>query len=275
MIGSYYIRYNGKLVKENSRFAFNERIKQLRKINKRLLSILRSFNVKLTFFVTGAVYEADPDIVHAIYEDGHEIGWHGHSHSPITDIDTLKNSLTLSKKFIRTFSPKGFRAPWVLFDESFIPILKDSGFLYDSSVFGPAGYQYEISGVKIFPVTSFPNLFFSKPQYVLNEKLIYRLRSFPLGSNFMFSLLRYKFSWLLRYFEKNSQGCIFYLHNWQLFPWPERRVSLFRNKLRYVQKFPLYHIIQYLIAKHKFLRLDSKINSDVRRQGHYLTFDIE
>lgn len=275
MLGTNLIRYRGILAREDSTFAFEEKKKHIQETTSKLLSILHAGNIKLTFFVTGRLYDAIPETIHAISEEGHEIGWHGHYHRPIMNVKTLMEDLRASEKFIRRFRPKGFRAPWTLFDENLLPILKEANFLYDSSLFGPAGSSYEINGMKVFPVTSFPNLNTRKPIYTTNFHNRTGFLSLPVGSNFIFSLLRHRYTHLLRIFERKSVGCIFYIHNWQVFPWKERELSLLRNNLRYVQKFPVADAIRHLMRRHKFARLDAKLDGNESPKVHYLTFDME
>ena len=275
MLGTNRVKYRGRLVQEDSAFAFEEKKRHLEETSPQLLALLRANNTKLTFFVTGGLYEACPDIVYNIFDEGHEIGWHGHYHRPIMDIETLKEELSASKKFICQFKPKGFRAPWTLLKESYLPILKEAGFVYDSSLFGPAGSYYETNGMKVFPVTSFPNFGFRKPQYTTNSRYINGLKAFPVGSNFFFSLFRKRYDYLLRFFEKKSRSCILYIHSWQVFSWPEREMSLVRDKFRYVQKFPLSNVIQYLLSRDAFLRMDTMLQDKGPYKGHFLTFDME
>ena len=52
----------------------------------RILDILDAYNVKITFFVTGAFAAANPDLVREMAARGHEIGNHSWSHP---DFDTL------------------------------------------------------------------------------------------------------------------------------------------------------------------------------------------
>lgn len=46
----------------------------------RILELLKSHEAKATFFVIGRNAEAHPELVHAIHDAGHEIGYHTHTH---------------------------------------------------------------------------------------------------------------------------------------------------------------------------------------------------
>lgn len=70
---------------------------------KNILDILRKYNVKATFFLTGEFIEKFPDIVKEIAMDGHEIGNHTYSHPHLTTYSINKQQITLenvSKEFL-------------------------------------------------------------------------------------------------------------------------------------------------------------------------------
>lgn len=273
MLGTNRIKYNDRLLAENSLEAFHEKCRHLQQTTPALLALLQRKNCHVTFFVTGRMYKAIPDIIQAMADAGHEIAWHGHHHRPLNDLDTLNQDIEDSRYFIEKFKPKGFRAPWIVFKKSLLERLKQAGFLYDSSCFDSVGVQYEINGLRIFPITGLMVKKIFGPVYADNSRYLQALNILPLGSNFVFSILRNNYDLLLRSFQKRNKSCIFYLHNWQVFNWPERRLSLLRDKFRYVQRFPLAQIIENLIDKHAFCRLDTLLNGE--QNAHFLTFDIE
>ncbi|WP_352417834.1 polysaccharide deacetylase family protein [Proteiniborus sp.] len=45
-----------------------------------MLDVFKENDIKITFFVTGRWSEKNPELLKMIYEDGHEIGNHGHTH---------------------------------------------------------------------------------------------------------------------------------------------------------------------------------------------------
>lgn len=273
MLGTNKIKYNGQLMSEDSEQAFKEKCRHLQKTNADLLRLLRHYKCQTTFFITGRMYEAIPAVIDAIADAGHEIAWHGHFHRPLTDVRTLEQDLDASQPFLQKFKPKGFRAPWVMFHESYLKILKQAGFAYDSSCYDSAGRRYEIDGVKIFPVTGLSVKPHTAPTYVQCSHYWSARQVIPIGSNFFFSVLRGHYRFLLNIFQKRDKGCILYLHNWQIFPWPERELALWRDGLRYVQKFPLAAVMENLINNYQFLRLDTLLTG--QQNGHYLTFDSE
>ncbi|MBX9809507.1 polysaccharide deacetylase family protein [Candidatus Gracilibacteria bacterium] len=62
-----------------------------------LLEILKSENVKATFFVLGSTASAYPEIIKREKKEGHEIGSHGFSHSAFTKLSTTDMNEELYK----------------------------------------------------------------------------------------------------------------------------------------------------------------------------------
>lgn len=58
------------------------------KYTKKLLDILNKNNSKATFFILGSNIRGNEDIIKDIYKSGNEIGIHGYSHRPFTDMST-------------------------------------------------------------------------------------------------------------------------------------------------------------------------------------------
>lgn len=124
-----------------------------------VLDLLREHGVKATFFVVGEVAEEYPDVVRAVRDDGHEIGSHGHTHTPLFELtrDEFETELRRSTAAIERacgVEPVGFRAPnfsvtrrteWA-FD-----VLESNGYRFDSSVFPVGTPMYGVSGGPIRP----------------------------------------------------------------------------------------------------------------------------
>lgn len=121
-----------------------------------ILNTLAKKNVKATFFILGWLAEMDPQIVGDIAREGHEIGTHGYSHTPVTQLTPasfeadLKKSLTILRKLSPT-PIEGFRAPSFSITKNTLwalPILKANGLSYDSSIFPTYHPDYGIPGFK-------------------------------------------------------------------------------------------------------------------------------
>lgn len=118
-----------------------------------ILTLLRRYDVKATFFVVGDVMRHHPDLVRRIYEGGHEIGCHGWSHRPLWSLAPERFAQEL-EEFDRDASPVvpkeeivGFRAPTFSLDERTawaLDILQQHGYRYDSSIFPVRNYMYGV-----------------------------------------------------------------------------------------------------------------------------------
>lgn len=76
-----------------------------------LLEILKKYDAKATFFLTGKMVERFPELVLAIDRDGHEIGNHTYDHVNVTRLpkDALYIQLTNTKQVIRNVTGKSTR----------------------------------------------------------------------------------------------------------------------------------------------------------------------
>lgn len=104
----------------------------------KLLGLFEEEDVKATFFVTGMMAEQYPDLVRRIPEDGHELGCHGYTHARFDRMGTEEARIALQQagKVLRKFSKRlvSFRAPNLQFPAKYLELLKEEGFLYDSSL---------------------------------------------------------------------------------------------------------------------------------------------
>ena len=108
----------------------------------RLLDLYDKYNVKATFFFTGHIAKLYPEVVKMAYEHGHEVGSHGLSHEVSMAFDTLSpdeqlSHLRQSKQILEDIigdEVVSFRAPAARVDCRFPIILKEAGFIIDSSV---------------------------------------------------------------------------------------------------------------------------------------------
>jgi peptidoglycan/xylan/chitin deacetylase (PgdA/CDA1 family) len=121
----------------------------------RLLDLLDRFGVKGSFFVPGVVAEANPELLPAFLERGHEIGLHGYFHEIVAQSSdaeftgALEASIEVFRRQTGTV-PKGFRSPAWEMTPHMLAEIRRHGF-YDSSLMG-ADHPYEIDGVVEIPV---------------------------------------------------------------------------------------------------------------------------
>ena len=109
---------------------FEKQLQVSRNGTETILTLLRKYDIKATFYCTANFAVHQPDIIRAIVSDGHEIASHGYYH---TLFDTTH--LALSKEKLEEISGqqiKGYRMARMM------PVSEESiaqaGYLYNSSI---------------------------------------------------------------------------------------------------------------------------------------------
>jgi len=137
---------------------------RVRESTRIVLDLLANHDVRATFFIVGEVAREYPDLINQVRAEGHEIASHGHTHTPLFDLDpaSFREELRASTAAIEDatgVTPRGFRAPnfsvtreteWA-FD-----VLRAEGFRYDSSVFPVRTPMYGVSGAPTAPYCPAP-----------------------------------------------------------------------------------------------------------------------
>jgi peptidoglycan/xylan/chitin deacetylase (PgdA/CDA1 family) len=125
---------------------WKERYDYLTEPTGRILSLLRTYAIKATFFVVADVVEHYPGLVESIVSEGHEIACHGLHHGCAIDPKTKKPLISQKAFEKETREAKdilekiagvpviGYRAPNAMIAGWMIDSLEKTGFVYDSSV---------------------------------------------------------------------------------------------------------------------------------------------
>ncbi|PKN02185.1 MAG: polysaccharide deacetylase family protein [Elusimicrobia bacterium HGW-Elusimicrobia-1] len=108
-----------------------------------ILELLRRHNQKATFFILGRIAGDMPSLVRKIAGEGHEVACHGLIHRRIHKFDKIacRRMISDAKNMLEDVSGRqvvGFRAPDFSITKTNLwafDILRESGFLYDSSVY--------------------------------------------------------------------------------------------------------------------------------------------
>ncbi len=95
-----------------------------------LLEISEKHDIKITFFVTGRWAENNPDLLKAIFNEGHEIGNHGYNHINYDQLSYEKNKEEILKadntiQNILGIKPNFFAPPAGAYNENTIKACKD------------------------------------------------------------------------------------------------------------------------------------------------------
>lgn len=107
-----------------------------------VLSILKAYNTKATFFVLGYIAEKEPDLIRAIHKEGHELAIHGYYHQRLFElsIEEFEEDICKSIDVVQTITGEkvlGYRAPeWSIRNNTLwaLDVLKKLGIKYDSSM---------------------------------------------------------------------------------------------------------------------------------------------
>ena len=105
----------------------------------RILRLLKKYDLKATFFVTGWAMEHYPETVAEIVAYGHEIGHHGYHHEWLDNLSLDEEKVIMAKglSLIKDFDPKGpvgYRSPSWEFTPYTIRLLKENHFKYTSNM---------------------------------------------------------------------------------------------------------------------------------------------
>ena len=107
----------------------------------RILDLLDQYSIPASFYIPGFVAETHPSLVEDIADRGHEIGHHGYMHeapasmSPEEEAGVLDQGSEILAEITGT-APVGYRSPGWELSEVSLDLLRERGFLYDSSLMG-------------------------------------------------------------------------------------------------------------------------------------------
>jgi len=186
-----------------------------------LLEILRTYRIQATFFVLGYVADCHPNLVEAIQADGHEIAVHGYWHCYVSRLTPNEYSSELERSVKAIISatgqmPVGHRAPYFSVDHTtpwVFDMLREHGFLYDSSIFPIRNGYYGYPGAPRFPYIA--------PGAGLVEFPLSTVRlggiNWPIAGGFYLRLWPYAFiRWAIKQLNRQGQPAVLYLHPWEL-----------------------------------------------------------
>jgi peptidoglycan-N-acetylglucosamine deacetylase len=106
---------------------------------ERLIRMMREWKIRSTWFIPGHSAETYPQIVEQLVADGHEIGNHGYLHSHPKSPEEEAAILDRGNDVLRRIAgrrPVGYRSPGAGLSYHMVELLRDRGFVYDSSLMG-------------------------------------------------------------------------------------------------------------------------------------------
>lgn len=208
----------------------------------KILNALKAHDAHATFFVTLEVTEKYPYVLRNIVEAGHEIGVHGPKHIRLRDYtpESFRSDLVKQLSLIESATSakaEGFRAAHFSLEDStmwILPILRELGFSYDSSIFPINMGEYGISNTPLKPYEIIPGL-----QEIPTSVASFFGFRIPFAGGIYFRLLPlFIFKFLLKNSAKHSTPVI-YFHPHELDvntpqikigPWLRRKLKYFGTK---------------------------------------------
>jgi polysaccharide deacetylase family protein (PEP-CTERM system associated) len=207
-----------------------------------LLDLLDAYGTRATFFVLGWVAERQPALIQTIARRGHEIAAHGYRHRRVY-------TQTLAEFQAETYRVKsvledilgqpifGYRAAsYSITAQSLwaLDVLREAGFVYDSSIFPVRHDLYGIPGYQRFCHVrrhGAGNGLIEVPLSTLRLGQV----TIPFAGGGYFRLFPYAFTrWGIRHLNcHEGQAAVVYLHPWEIDPDQPRiqagRLSRFRH----------------------------------------------
>jgi len=209
---------------------------------KILLELLERRSIKSTFFVLGWIAERIPKIIKEIHENGHEIASHGYAHKPIyaQSVKEFLDDLRKSKRILEDIIGEkviGYRAPNFSITDWAIKVLKDEGFIYDSS-YCPTSLNKNYGKINIRDakekngVYILPNGLYEIP---ISTMKFFKIQ-IPTGGAYFriipYWVFKYKFKFLNE--DPNDKIVVFYIHPWEIDPdQPKVKGISFMKKFRH------------------------------------------
>ena len=207
------------------------------------LKSTNSKKAKSTFFILGWLADRLPHLVKEIQSRGHEVASHGYSHRMCNCLSPrdLREDLIQSKNRLEDITGQpvfGFRAPSFSINNDILPMIEDSGYLYDSSYnsfenhdrYGHLNLHGYAKKDGVFQVS---DRFFELP--ISNLKVVNRI--VPWGGGGYFRMMPFPlFQAGVRRILKQDRVYSFYIHPWEIDPDQPRvkQVSCFFKLRHYI-----------------------------------------
>ena len=215
---------------------------RVEKNTHRILDLLDAHTTTATFFVLGWVAERHPGLIRTLGARGHEVASHGYAHRRVytQTPEQFRTETRRSKCLLEDtlgHPIRGYRAAsysitmhslWAL------EVLREEGFVYDSSIFP---IRHDLYGIPSHP--RFCHMIPGQSDAPLVEFPLSTLRlggtNFPIAGGGYLRLFPYAYTrWGLRYLNRREgQPAVVYLHPWELDPeqprLPAGTLSRFRH----------------------------------------------
>ncbi len=215
----------------------------------RILDVLKSNNVRATFFCTGNFAEQAPDVMQRIMDEGHEVACHGVDHWQPRETDFEESKRIVERVTGRTVY--GYRQPR-MFPVSDSEIER-VGYRYNSSLnpaFIPGRYMHLTA----------PRTWFMKGGVMQIPASVTPWLRFPLFWLSLHNLPQWLYAWMVRRTVGHDGYFVTYFHPWEFFDLKEH------------PEFRMPFIIRNNSGRQMMKRLDTLIKM-LQKEGHtFATF---
>ena len=232
--------------------------KQVVENTRRILTLLARYNIQATFFVLAKVAERRPEVVKMIMSKGHEIASHGYIHERVQVLgrNGFQEDVLRSKRVIEALTGQpvqGFRAMAFSINTETawaIDILKDQGFLYDSSILSTC-FKRQFDGFENY----FSDSFFE----VSPSAFSIAGRDLAFGGGIFFRTAPYNLiRSLIKRENKAGRPVVIYAHAWEFNKdQPKRNVSPLQSLSQSPLTFTTPHRIECLLKEFTFNSIEN------------------
>jgi peptidoglycan/xylan/chitin deacetylase (PgdA/CDA1 family) len=201
----------------------------------RLLKVLAKHGITSTFFVPGYTAVRYPDVISSIVEHGHEIAHHGYLHEAMRgkteqqEADILDRGLDVLES-VTGSRPIGYRAPMWELNWHSPKLLRDRGFLYDSSLMD-TDHPYELAVTDGGPLVEIPI------QWALDDWEQYCYVPDFSGSGLIESPVKAIEMWRLEFDAMRAEGAAYVLTNHPFLSGRPSRAQALDSLIEYVRSY--------------------------------------
>jgi polysaccharide deacetylase family protein (PEP-CTERM system associated) len=208
------------------RESWNDRQLRVERNMDRMLELLAEAPggpVRATCFVLGWVAERCPALVRRIADAGHEIASHGYGHELVGSLsrERFRADVVRSRSLLEDLAGVqvlGYRAPSFSITDWAIPVLREEGFRYDSSVFATVAHDRygRIPGLR--PDETVAELAPGFHEVAVSCLTLGR-RGLPWGGGGYFRAMPYELFRLgVSRILRAGRPYVFYIHPWEIDP---------------------------------------------------------
>jgi hypothetical protein len=173
---------------------------------------------KISFYLVGEIAEWYPGIPQKIIGAGNELGLHCQIHRSLVGMDELALDIQASALWVKNYGVRGYRAPMVGMSEAAYSLLEESGFVYSTSIYAPAGTLLQKGQIWEIPVST---LRLGKHKKTYNAPRQFTLGlllsgEYPYGSSFSIGLMGGMVLRILESELKKGFSPVIFLHPYEI-----------------------------------------------------------